>query len=44
MNPMIPIYAALVGKGVKTLEQVPAKLRNEVEQYMKEANHAETDS
>lgn len=30
-NPMVPIYAALVKKGVKKLEDVPEKLRAEVE-------------
>ena len=33
MNPMIPIYAALVKKGIKTLEQVPSELRVAVKQY-----------
>ena len=36
MNFMIPIYADLVRKGVKKLEAVPAKLRDAVEQYLKE--------
>lgn len=30
-NPMVPIYVALVKKGVKKLEDVPEKLRAEVE-------------
>lgn len=36
MNFMIPIYGELVRKGVKKLEAVPAKLRDAVEQYLKE--------
>lgn len=36
MNVMVPIYADLVRKGVKKLEAVPAKLRAEVEAYLKE--------
>jgi len=30
-NPMVPIYVALVKKGVKKLEDVPEKLRAKVE-------------
>lgn len=36
MNVMVPIYGELVRKGVKKLEAVPAKLRAQVEQYLKE--------
>ncbi len=36
MNFMVPIYADLVRKGAKKLEAVPAKLRAQVEQYLKE--------
>lgn len=41
MNFMIPIYAELVRKGVKNLEAVPAKLRAQVEQYLKEQEEKE---
>ena len=41
MNFMIPIYADLVRKGVKKLEAVPAKLRAQVEQYLKEQEEKE---
>ena len=34
-NPMVPIYAALVRKGVKKLEEVPEKLRESVEKAAK---------
>ena len=33
---MAPIYANLVRKGLKTIEQVPAKLRAEVEAILAE--------
>ena len=36
MNFMVPIYGELVRKGAKKLEAVPAKLRDAVEQYLKE--------
>lgn len=36
MNFMVPIYADLVRKGAKKLEAVPAKLRTDVETYLKE--------
>lgn len=36
MNFMVPIYADLVRKGAKKLEAVPAKLRADVETYLKE--------
>lgn len=41
MNFMIPIYDDLVRKGVKKLEAVPAKLRDAVEQYLKEQEEKE---
>ena len=34
-NPMVPIYAALVKKGVKKLEDVPERLRESVEKAVK---------
>lgn len=37
---MAKIYAELVRKGVKTLEQVPEKLRAEVEALLQEAADA----
>ena len=33
---MAKIYAALIRKGLKTLEDVPARLRAEVERLLKE--------
>lgn len=36
MNVMVPIYGELVRKGVKKIENVPSKLRAQVEQYLKE--------
>ena len=47
MNFMIPIYADLVRKGAKKLEAVPAKLRADVEAYLKEQeekDNAQNDS
>lgn len=41
MNFMIPIYADLVRKGAKKLEAVPAKLRAQVEAYLKEQEEKE---
>lgn len=38
MNPMVPIYANLVIHGLKTLDQVPAKLRLAVEAYIASLN------
>ena len=35
-NPMVPIYAALVRKGVKKLENVPARLREDVKKLLEE--------
>lgn len=37
---MAKIYAELIRKGVKTLEQVPEKLRAEVQALLEEAAHA----
>ena len=34
-NPMVPIYAALVRKGVKQLTEVPARLREAVAALLK---------
>ena len=34
---MAKIYAALIRKGLKTLEDVPARLRAEVERLLEEA-------
>ena len=34
MNPIIPIYAQLVKDGDKTIKQVPARLRDEVQTYL----------
>lgn len=34
MNPIIPIYAQLVKDGDKKIEQVPARLRVEVQAYI----------
>ena len=42
MNFMIPIYGELVRKGVKKLEAVPAKLRADVEAYLKEQEEKES--
>lgn len=42
MNFMIPIYADLVRKGAKKLEAVPAKLRADVEAYLKEQEEKES--
>lgn len=36
MSPMVPIYAALIKKGIKTLDDVPPKLKDAVMQYMQE--------
>ena len=36
-NPMVAIYVDLIKKGMKTLEDVPMKIRDEVEQALKEA-------
>lgn len=33
---MAKVYASLVKKGLKILEQVPEKLREEVEEFLKE--------
>ena len=33
---MAKIYAALIKKGIKTLDDVPAKLRNAVEKLLQE--------
>ena len=38
MNPMVPIYANLVIHGLKTLDQVPARLRLAVEAYIASLN------
>lgn len=35
MNPMVPIYANLILAGLKKLEEVPARLRLAVENYLK---------
>lgn len=35
-NPMAPIYAALVRKGVKKLTDVPARLREDVKKLLGE--------
>lgn len=37
---MVRIYAELIRKGVKTLEQVPEKLRAEVKALLQEAADA----
>lgn len=34
MNPIIPIYAQLIKDGDKTIEQVPARIRDEVQAYL----------
>ncbi|MEG0470797.1 MAG: CD1375 family protein [Solibacillus sp.] len=34
MNPIIPIYAQLIKDGDKTIEQVPARIRDEVQTYL----------
>ena len=36
-NFMVPIYVDLIKKGKKTLQDVPMKIRDEVEQALKEA-------
>lgn len=35
---MAKIYAELIRKGLKTLEQVPARLRDEVKRILEEGN------
>lgn len=37
---MAKVYASLIQKGLKTLEQVPAALRAEVEALLTEAGYA----
>ena len=37
MNPMVAIYVDLIRKGKKTLQDVPLKIRHDVEQAAKEA-------
>lgn len=44
MSPMIPIYAALIKKGVKTLDDVPSKLKDAVKQYMQEEEKENEDN
>lgn len=41
MSYMAKVYADLVRKGVKTLEDVPGKLKNEVQQLL---NHEEKEN
>ena len=38
MNPMVPVYANLIIHGLKTLEQVPTRLRLAVESYIASLN------
>lgn len=37
---MARIYAALIRKGIKTLEDVPARLRDDVAALLQEDGHA----
>lgn len=39
---MAKVYADLIRKGIKTLEQVPAKLRTEVQRLMDAPQKQET--
>lgn len=34
MNPIVPIYAQLIKDGDKTIKQVPAHIRKEVQKYL----------
>ena len=37
---MAKVYAALIQKGLKTLDEVPARLRSAVQALLEEALHA----
>lgn len=37
---MAKVYAALIQKGLKTLDEVPARLRSTVQALLEEARHA----
>lgn len=37
---MAKVYAALIQKGLKTLDKVPARLRSAVQALLEEARHA----
>lgn len=37
---MAKVYAALIQKGLKTLDEVPARLRSVVQALLEEARHA----
>lgn len=37
---MAKVYAALIQKGLKTLDEVPARLRSAVQALLEEACHA----
>ena len=34
MNPIVPIYSQLIKDGDKTIEQVPTRIRQEVQDYL----------
>ena len=40
---MAKVYASLIRKGLKTLDQVPAKLKEEVEQILYESGYFNTE-